>query len=130
MTNSLRNRIVDYLKEKYPRAIHSGEIERFTMELGYKASNGGRRCREMVNEKIIERSENEKGEVMYKWINEEKTKNPIPTQETRVENLFVVDSDEGFKGRDMPLHNVRKDSPDSGDGRGTRNWGQAQLFTV
>jgi len=41
--------------------VNGGEIERLSLELGYKASNGSRRCREMVEEKILLREER-KGE--------------------------------------------------------------------
>ena len=64
---SLSKRIELYL-EKQGGFIHSGEIERLALGAGYKASNAGRRCREMQNEGILERKE-EKGSVLYKHIN-------------------------------------------------------------
>lgn len=46
---SLKQMLLIFLEGKY-RPIHSGEIERFAASQGYKASNGGRRMRELVNE--------------------------------------------------------------------------------
>lgn len=62
---SLSKRIEEYL-EKQPGWVHSGEIERLALGAGYKASNSGRRCREMQNEGIIDRKL-EKGSVLYRY---------------------------------------------------------------
>ena len=65
---SLRNKIYQHLKEKYPAIVHGGELERLGMDLGFKASNAGRRCRELENDGLIERIMNSRREVQYKWI--------------------------------------------------------------
>lgn len=65
---SLRARIMLYIKEKYPRLVHGGELERLGMDLGYKASNAGRRCRELEEEGKIMAIYNGRREVMYQWI--------------------------------------------------------------
>lgn len=41
----LKVRLVLFAKEKYPTWINGGEFEIFATTLGYKASNGSRRCR-------------------------------------------------------------------------------------
>lgn len=68
MKQSLKNQILEYLQKQYPKVVHSGEIERFAMGLGFKASNGTRRCRELVGLGLITRSLNEKREAMYQAI--------------------------------------------------------------
>ena len=62
---SLSRRIENYLF-KQNGWIHSGELERLALQAGYKASNAGRRCREMQNEGILDRKE-ERGSVLYKY---------------------------------------------------------------
>lgn len=64
--SSLKSKILNYLEGK--DFVHSGEIERFGLELGKKASNAGRRCRELENEGKIIKQLNSKGEVLYKII--------------------------------------------------------------
>lgn len=58
--------------------INGGEFERLALNEGYKASNAGRRCRELVKAGIFERRENEKGNVEYKY----KSLVPIPAEYT------------------------------------------------
>lgn len=65
---SLSKQIVAYLASQYPLAVHSGELERMAMENQYKASNCGRRCRELQNDGLIEVIYNEKHEATYKWV--------------------------------------------------------------
>jgi hypothetical protein len=67
MEQSLKNRIARYLDHEYPKWIHGGQLEALSMSAGYKASNGSRRCRDLVAEGRIERKENEKGEVLYRY---------------------------------------------------------------
>src|SRR3990167_1247746 len=71
---SLSKRIENYL-EKQGVWVHSRDLERLAMEAGYKSSNAGRRCREMVSGKnsaglpipiTLERKE-ERGSVWYKY---------------------------------------------------------------
>lgn len=47
--------------------VHGGELERLALDNGYKASNISRRCRELVEDGVLERKENEKGHVMYRY---------------------------------------------------------------
>lgn len=63
---SLKTRIKNYLDKK-GKFVNGGEIERKAMELGYKASNASRRCRELYEDKLIDRKE-EKGTVWYKTL--------------------------------------------------------------
>lgn len=76
---SLKSRIYKYMCRK-GGWIHSGVIERLAMDAGYKASNSGRRLRELCEAGSIERMLNEKGHVLYraekpKMIYEYKTDN-------------------------------------------------------
>lgn len=52
MKQSLKDRILKYIRNHYPEKINGGEIERLTLSAGYKASNGSRRCREMASGKL------------------------------------------------------------------------------
>ncbi len=66
---SLKSIITNYVASNYPRAVHKGEIGRkAVLEWGYENENSGRRCRELENDGILERVENEKGEVMYRYV--------------------------------------------------------------
>lgn len=47
--DSLKQMILIFLEGKR-NPVHGGEIERYAMSQNYKASNGTRRCRELVNE--------------------------------------------------------------------------------
>ena len=64
---SLSTEIVKLLERSYPKIIHSGEIERFAMDMGYKASNSGRRCRELEVAGKIEVFYNSKHEAQYRY---------------------------------------------------------------
>lgn len=65
---SLSKIILEHLKKNYPQVIHKGELGRLAVnQWGYENENMGRRCRELVNKGLIERIENKKGEVMYKY---------------------------------------------------------------
>ena len=75
---SLKHAIIEYLNLHYPNWIHGGEIERLAMREGKKAANGGRRCRELVNQGLIEKKLDEKGCVWYKLMRREEIKpNPV-----------------------------------------------------
>ena len=78
---SLKNQILNRLKEFEGKWIHKGRIEERSKEWGYLAENGNRRCRELCEDGIIERKE-EKGSVLYRYA---KT-NPKITQKSPVEN--------------------------------------------
>lgn len=69
---SLVERVENFLRLKADW-IHGGELERLAMDNGYKASNISRRCRELVEDGVLERKENEKGHVMYRY------KQPVPS---------------------------------------------------
>jgi hypothetical protein len=89
---SLAKRIENYLRKHPDTFFNGGEIERLSMSAGYKASNGSRRCREMVEEGILERKE-EKGSVWYRYVPKEKTAlktNIIETPEVRAAQLQEV----------------------------------------
>ncbi len=72
MELSLEQRIINYLqaiREKYPDMfVNGGEIERLALAKGYKASNASRRLRELTNEGVLERQEDEKGHVEYRSV--------------------------------------------------------------
>lgn len=54
MRESLKTKILEYLKSKYPLEIHKGELGRkAVIDWGYENENMGRRCREMVKERLI-----------------------------------------------------------------------------
>ena len=67
---SLSDRIYKYLlawKQKNPEHFTSGdEIERLAQSVGFKASNSSRRCREMVEEGLLEAHYTDKGFVEYR----------------------------------------------------------------
>lgn len=52
----LKSQILNLLKDNYPSFINGGEIERFSIQEGYKASNGSRRSRELYESDLIERT--------------------------------------------------------------------------
>ncbi|MFL6215449.1 MAG: hypothetical protein ACJ74J_16325 [Blastocatellia bacterium] len=55
---ALKVRLAQFAKEKYPTFINGGEFETFSISLGFKASNGSRRCRELADEGTFERRMN------------------------------------------------------------------------
>lgn len=65
---SLKTLILLHLRERYPKYVHGGAIERLAMELQHKASNGGRRARELEKEGLIEKRYNDKHEVEYRAV--------------------------------------------------------------
>lgn len=69
---SLKNQIHNHLYLQYQNNpevfVNGGELERLGMDLGYKASNASRRCRELEKEGGIEKRENEKGSVEYRYL--------------------------------------------------------------
>jgi DNA-binding Lrp family transcriptional regulator len=62
---SLKKQILEYLKQQN-RFVNGGEIEDIARNLGFKASNSSRRCRELFNEGKIEREY--KGTVYYRIL--------------------------------------------------------------
>ena len=65
---SLKETLYNLIKGAYPDKLHSGLIERYAMNAGYKASNAGRRCRELENKGRIKVEYNEKHHALYQWI--------------------------------------------------------------
>ena len=70
---SLKIRLAQFAKEKYPNWINGGELEVFSISLNFKASNGSRRCRELVDEGTLERRINGKS-VEYRYKQKEEMK--------------------------------------------------------
>jgi hypothetical protein len=64
LSKTLYNRI----KAAYPDLIHGGEVERYSIELGFKASTGSRVCRKMAEDGYIKAEYNGKGHVSYIWV--------------------------------------------------------------
>lgn len=64
---SLVERLIKFMKAKPETWIPGGELERIALSVGYKASNISRRARELVEDGMLERKENSKGHVEYKW---------------------------------------------------------------
>ena len=65
---SLANQIITKLQNEYPQWVHGGELEKLAMQNGYKPSNGGRRARELAEAGKIQKTYNEKREVVYRYI--------------------------------------------------------------
>ena len=67
---SLVERIKRYFQQRATIWINGKDIEELTMQAGYKASNGSRRCRELAEEGYLDREER-RGKrtksVWYKW---------------------------------------------------------------
>lgn len=73
MHNSLKSRILDYLRKCYdyrPQSfVNGGAIEDLARNAcGRKASNASRRLRELENEGAIEVHYNEKGHAEYRYV--------------------------------------------------------------
>lgn len=66
MKPSLKSLILDYCKMNYPYEVHSGAIEKLSIEKGFKASNGSRRARELEEDGYLEKRI-EKKCVIYKY---------------------------------------------------------------
>jgi len=95
---SLSKRIQNYL-QKMNCYVNSGEIERLALQAGFKSSNAGRRYREMVTGKlsdgktcpiVLERKEDEKGIVWYKYKTEDKPQIKKPKVVLVEENGIMV----------------------------------------
>src|SRR5579864_6393768 len=89
----LYKQIALYIQEK--GRAHSGDIEIFSIEQGYKAKTGDRRAEELVQKDHRNFNPNiraviEKGCVVYYW--QETTQQNAPRQEQKI----VVDSNTGF----------------------------------
>jgi len=95
MKVSLKQRIANHARLRPTEVISGGEYERLGMEHGYKASNVGRRLRELENEGTLERMMI-KGHVWYKW----KQKSPQKEAIDRIYNQAV----DNVKLRSTPMY--------------------------
>lgn len=70
---SLKKQILIHLKSQFPKWCHKGEILKLAVNVwGYETETAGRRCRELENEGLIEKSYSD-GCVIYRTlIKEEK----------------------------------------------------------
>lgn len=58
MKKTLKQELHDHLKREYPKWVHSGELEKLTIDaFGYKGSTGGRTLRLLASEGILEAEE-------------------------------------------------------------------------
>ena len=64
---SLKDRIKEYYRKNYPSWVSGMHIEKLALNLNYKASNSGRRLRELCNEGVLERRE-VRGYVEYRFM--------------------------------------------------------------
>lgn len=69
---SLVERLIKFMKANPETWIPGGTLERIALSVGYKASNISRRARELVEDGTLDRRENSKGHVEYKWRKTEK----------------------------------------------------------
>jgi len=70
---SLRQRILSYYQRHAGEFISGGEIERLiSQKTTYKSSNGSRRLRELCEDNLLERKE-EEGHVWYRYIPQKHT---------------------------------------------------------
>lgn len=69
---TLKERILKYLK-KQGGFVASGEIQRLAMNAGYTPQNAGRRCREAVEDGLLEVDYRERNHAYYKYIPQQKT---------------------------------------------------------
>lgn len=69
--NSLKGLIIEYARTRQGDWINGGELEKLAMTNHYKASNCGRRCRELENLGILERRLNENKCVEYRYLEAE-----------------------------------------------------------
>jgi predicted transcriptional regulator len=85
MKKSLSQRILNYIRQEFPNFVNGGQIERLTMEAGYKASNASRRCRELHEEGLLVREErkNENTGVRSVWY---KARDPKEISQVRIGN--------------------------------------------
>lgn len=70
---SLKQKILNRLKQMEGQWIHKGRIEERVKEWGYLADTGDRTCRKLAEEELIERKE-EKGSVLYRYNEKNTTK--------------------------------------------------------
>lgn len=108
--NSLKTQILIHLRAQYPRWTHKGEILRLAMlewtnKSGghYESETAGRRCRDLEgDDKLIEKKENEKHEVMYRAIPIEKVAES-PPKKIREDFVDVFERDFYAMGKTITL---------------------------
>lgn len=65
---TLKQFILEYLKEAYPNIVHKGELDKLGInEWGYESETVGRTCRTLENKGIIKRYLDSKGMAMYQY---------------------------------------------------------------
>ena len=84
---SLKNKLLSYVRYRYPSKVHGGELEKYAMDLGAKPSNASRRCRELENEGIFRATYNEKRMVVYQYIPQKIGVDPLKLKQ---EKLFSI----------------------------------------
>lgn len=69
---SLKNEIYNLIKNRYPDSVSGHEIEAFALKMGYNASNGSRRARELTQDKnsTVRRLEGKYASYKYEPITE------------------------------------------------------------
>lgn len=67
---SLKRQILDKVRAEYPDWFLGARVERFANDLGFSASNGARRARELAREGLFERKI-ERGLVYYRFLPQE-----------------------------------------------------------
>lgn len=74
---TLRSRIITYIKNQGDW-VASGEIQRLALEAGYTAQNAGRRCREAVEDGILQvEYRKPRNHAFYRYIPQSKTTTDI-----------------------------------------------------
>jgi len=77
---SLKQKILDHVKGRYPAYVHKGKISRMAVnEWGYDNENAGRRCRELESAGIFRKDPNSK-EAIYQYVPQEKIKEAPKTR--------------------------------------------------
>jgi hypothetical protein len=73
---TLKERILKYLKNQ-GGFVASGEIQRLAMNAGYTPQNAGRRCREAVEDGLLEVEYRERNHAYYKAVPQQKTTSTV-----------------------------------------------------
>lgn len=63
---AILNELASIKKKSKTKWTSGTDLERLAEKLGFKPSNGSRRCRELAAKGFIDRSETEEGYVQYK----------------------------------------------------------------
>lgn len=89
---SLKAHILDHCRARPHEWVHKGVLGRLAvLDWGYENENMGRRCRELVDEGLLARRENEKGQVEYKYISiMERIEREKPKEPQKVEQGSLI----------------------------------------